>query len=182
MAEKLISVAKKEGGKKGVDIVGMSDMGGVKYFNVVLESANGDLTLMDAVLEGFNAPVDEAAEERKGGASGLGKMLLSAGDKTVALLCHIPKVLQEEKPDVKATEWMDKLVAAAGGKVAKREDGEEVIKVLLEGDAENGHFPLKMRDAAQTAGFAFLREKKLIPDVDSDDDYIPDPESVGIEW
>ncbi len=39
-----------------------------------------------------------------------------------------------------------------------------------------------MRDAAQTAGFAFLREKGCIPDEDSDDDYIPDPEAAGIEW
>ncbi|PNW83263.1 hypothetical protein CHLRE_05g233050v5 [Chlamydomonas reinhardtii] len=177
-----VKAAKKEGGKKGVDIVGMSDMGGVKFFNVVLESANGDLALMDAVLEGFNAPVDEGAEERKGGAGGLGKMLLSAGDKTVALLCNVPKELQESYPHVKATEWMDKLVAAAGGKVAKREDGEEVIKVLIEGDSEKGLFPLKMRDAAQTAGFAFLREQNLIPADDSDDDYIPDPEAAGIEW
>ncbi|GFR53048.1 hypothetical protein Agub_g15749 [Astrephomene gubernaculifera] len=179
MAEK---VAKKEGGKKGVDICGMSDMGGVKFFNVVLESANGDLDLISAVLEGMNAPVDEAAEERKGGAGHLGKMLLSAGDKTVALLCNIPAELAEQYPHVKASAWMDKLVEAAGGKVVKREDSENLIKVLIEGDSEKGLFPLKMRDAAQTSGFAFLRENGLIPDDDSDDDYIPDPEAAGIEW
>lgn len=32
---------------------------------------------------GMNAEVDEAAEERKGGAGHLGKMLLSAGTKSV---------------------------------------------------------------------------------------------------
>lgn len=37
------------------------------------------------VLAGMNAEVDEAAEERKGGAGHLGKMLLSAGDKQVRL-------------------------------------------------------------------------------------------------
>lgn len=32
---------------------------------------------------GMNAPVDEGAEERKGGAGEIGKMLLSAGDSQV---------------------------------------------------------------------------------------------------
>lgn len=179
MAEK---AAIKEGGKKGVDVVGMSDMGGVKFFNVVVETAEGNLDLISAVLKGMNAPVDESAEERKGGAGSLGKMLLSAGDKTLALLCNIPKDLQGAYENVKMNAWVDKLVAAAGGKVVTREEEEEVIKVLIEGDADAGLFPLKMRDAAQNAGFAFLRENGLIPDVDSDDDYIPDPEAAGIEW
>ncbi|GLC42912.1 hypothetical protein PLESTB_001813800 [Pleodorina starrii] len=174
--------AKKEGGKKGVDISGMSDMGGVKFFNVTLESCNGDLELVSTALEGMNAPVDEAAEERKGGAGHLGKLLLSAGDKTLALVCNVPKDLAEQYEHVKASEWVDKVVEAAGGKVAKREEEGEVIKVLIEGDTENGLFPLKMRDAASSAGFAFLREKNLLPADDSDDDYIPDPEAAGIEW
>lgn len=109
-------------------------MGGVKFFNIVLETAEGDLTAMDAVLEGMNAQVDEAAEERKGGAGHLGKMLLSAGDKTVALVCNIPKDLAAQYEHVKMSEWMDKLVTAAGGNVAKREESEETIKV--------GAFPL----------------------------------------
>lgn len=179
MAEK-ISV--KEGGKKGIDIGGMSDLGGVKFFNVVLESANGELALMDAVLKGMNAEVDESAEERRGGAGHLGKMLLSAGDKTVALLCNIPKELAAQYEHVKMAAWMDKLVEAAGGKVVSREETDEVVKVLIEGDVSKELFPLKMRDAAQTAGFAFLRESNLLPADDSDDDYIPDPASVGIEW
>lgn len=104
-------------------------MGGVKFFNIVLETADGDLAAMDAVLEGMNAVVDEAAEERKGGAGHLGKMLLSAGDKTVALVCNIPKDLASQYEHVKMSEWMDKLVTAAGGNVAKREEGEETIKV-----------------------------------------------------
>ncbi|PNH10152.1 hypothetical protein TSOC_003166 [Tetrabaena socialis] len=178
-----VKACKKEGGKKGVDIVGMSDLGGVKFFNIVLEEAKGDLNLIGAVLEGMNAEVDEAAEERKGGANHLGKMLLSAGDKTVAFLCNIPKELAGSYPAVKMSEWMDALVAASGGKVVTREETDEVIKVLVEGDIEKELFPLKMRDAAQNAGFAFLRTNGLIPDGgDSDDDYIPDPEAAGIEW
>jgi len=47
-----------------------------------------------------------------------------------------------------------------------------VIKIVGEGDASKELFPLKMRDAAQAAGFAYIKSKGLIPDEDSDD-YIP---------
>lgn len=38
-----------------------------------IETANGDLELLQCVMDGANAEVDEAAEERKGGAGALGK-------------------------------------------------------------------------------------------------------------
>ncbi len=47
-------------------------MGGVSFFNLAIESADGEFELLDKVLEGANAPVDEAAEERKGGAANIG--------------------------------------------------------------------------------------------------------------
>ena len=128
----------------------------------------------------MNAEVDEAAEERKGGASALGKMLLSAGDKALAVLCHVPKALQDATPAFSIKEWAQAVADASGAKVV--EEGDEIIKLLGEGDAAAEKFPLKMRDAAQAAGFAYIRSKGLIPDNDSDDDYVPDPESVGIEW
>lgn len=44
-------------------------------------------------------------------------------------------------------------------------------------------FPLKLRDEASAAGFALLRKKGLVPDADSDDDFVCDPEAAGIgEW
>jgi hypothetical protein len=60
-----------------------------QFFTIALEVPNGDMGLMDAVLEGMNAEVDESAEERKGGAGALGKMLLSAGDKALAVVCQV---------------------------------------------------------------------------------------------
>lgn len=47
-----------------------------------------------------------------------------------------------------------------------------MIKIVGEGDAAKELFPLKMRDAAQAAGFAYIKSKGLIPEEDSDD-YIP---------
>jgi hypothetical protein len=40
------------------------------------------------------------------------------------------------------------------------------------GDSTKELFPLKMRDAAQAAGFAYIKSKGLIPEEDSDD-YLP---------
>ena len=49
--EKQIKAAKKEGGKKGVDAAGMSDLGGVKYFHITVDTPEGDVELLRAVLE-----------------------------------------------------------------------------------------------------------------------------------
>lgn len=58
------------------------------------------------------------------------------------------------------------------------------MQVLLECDASAGLFPLKVRDATQEAGFAYLRENNCLPagGDDSDDDYVPDLEAEGISW
>lgn len=61
----------------------MSDMGGVKHFNVAVDTPNGSIELLKKVLEGANKEVDEGAEERKGGAGHLGKCFFSAGDEAV---------------------------------------------------------------------------------------------------
>lgn len=167
----------KEGGKKGIDLSGMNDLGGVKYFNVVVETPCGKMDMLEKVLQGMNQEVDETAEERRGGAGELGKMLLSAGEgdsNVLALLCFIPKALAEATPTVTADAWMDTLVEAAGGTVVSREKDGDVVKVVIAGDSAKGLFCLKMRDAAQTAGFAYLRANGLLPADDSDDDYIPD--------
>lgn len=49
--DKQIKAAKKEGGKKGVDAAGMSDLGGVKYFHITVDTPEGNLELLKAVLE-----------------------------------------------------------------------------------------------------------------------------------
>lgn len=72
-------------------------MGGIQYFNVSVETPEGDMALLEKVLEGANAPVDEAAEERKGGAGDIGKFLLSAGETQLVGIGHVPKALAEAK-------------------------------------------------------------------------------------
>ena len=53
---------------QGVDLDGVSAMGGVLFFNIAVDTPNGDFFLLEKVLEGANTEVDESAEERKGGA------------------------------------------------------------------------------------------------------------------
>lgn len=171
----------KEGGKKGVDMCGMSDLGGVKFFTITLETPNGDMALMDAVLEGMNAEVDESAEERKGGAGALGKMLLSAGEKQLAVVCQVPKALQESNPAFNMKDWVQVVVESTGAKIT--EEGEELVRLVAAADPDNDRFPLKMRDSAQNACFAYLRTKGLLPADDSDsDDMPPNPEDFGVAW
>ncbi|GBF88766.1 flagellar associated protein [Raphidocelis subcapitata] len=178
---KAVKASVKEGGKKGVDMCGMSDLGGVKFFTITLETPNGDMQLMDAVLEGMNAEVDESAEERKGGAGALGKMLLSAGDKQLAVVCHVPKALQESNSSFSLKEWVKVVVDATGAEVT--EEGEELVRIVAAANADKGAFPLKMRDTAQNESVAYLRKKGLLPDDDSDsDDMPPNAEDFGVAW
>lgn len=61
----------------------MRDMGGVKHFNVSVDTPNGSIELIKLVLEGANKEVEEGSEERKGGAGDIGKCFYSAGDHAV---------------------------------------------------------------------------------------------------
>lgn len=54
-----------------------------------------------------------------------------------------------------------------------------MIKIVGKGDSTKELFPLKMRDAAQAAGFAYIKSKGLIPEEDSDD-YIPVSGAAGV--
>eukprot|EP01147_Barroeca_monosierra_P001499 gene1499-4657_t len=176
--EKQIKAAKKEGGKKGQDIAGLYDMGGISYYQLSMESCEGSLELLQHALDGANVEVDEKAEDRKGGAGHLGKMFLSASDSQVAVICHVPKDRLEV---VKPKEWVESFLSVFDGKIV--EESEEVVKVVLPGDKENERFPLKMRDEAINLGFAYLCKKGLVRD-DDDDDMLDGEalEDAGIEW
>ena len=78
--EKLRKKVIKEGGKKGVEIEGASDMGGLEFFCTTIESPDGDVELLLLAMTAMNAPADpDNAEERKGCSGHVGKMIFSAG-------------------------------------------------------------------------------------------------------
>ncbi|MEW5297120.1 MAG: hypothetical protein WDW38_005932 [Sanguina aurantia] len=173
--EKAKKAAFKEGGKKGVDLDGVSALGGVSFFNISVETPEGDMELLEAVLEGANVEVDEAADERKGGAGKIGKMFFSSGVNQLAMICHVPKELAEK---LTLAEWMEAVLKPIGGSVLESTD--EVAKAIVLGNVEAGKFPIKMRDEAISAGFALLRSKGLVIDDDSDDENYA--EAAGVEW
>lgn len=73
----------KEGGKKAQDIIGMADMGGLKFFCTFIETAEGDLRLLDASMDAMNVEVDPESEERKGGSGEIGKVIISQSEEQV---------------------------------------------------------------------------------------------------
>eukprot|EP00056_Hartaetosiga_gracilis_P018771 m.11838 g.11838 ORF g.11838 m.11838 type:complete len:242 (+) comp7049_c0_seq1:75-800(+) len=180
--EKQIKAALKEGGKKGQDIAGLYDMGGISFYHISLEKCEGSMELVLKAMEGANKKVDEGADDRKGGAGHVGKMFLSSNNDQVAIACFVPKELQE-KHEVTPKVWLEVFLSNFDGEI--KEEGEELVTAVLPANKEKERFPVKMRDEAINLGFAFLVQKGLINDDDDDSDFGLDGdalEEAGIEW
>merc|ERR1712118_163617 len=76
----------KEGGKRGVEIEGAADMGGLQFFCCAVDLPEGDLELTTECMNAMNAKSDPTEEERKGGSGHIGKMIFSAGAKQLAIV------------------------------------------------------------------------------------------------
>merc|ERR1740123_2782608 len=74
----------KEGGKRGVEIEGAADMGGLQFFCTAVQEPEGDLELTVESMKAMNAKSDPTEEERKGGSGHVGKMLFCAGADQLA--------------------------------------------------------------------------------------------------
>merc|ERR1719162_556812 len=104
----------KEGGKRGVEIEGAADMGGVTFFcTKVLEPA-GDLDMLVESVKAMNAKSDPSEEERKGGSGKIGKTVWSMADyNNLCIVSYVPK---EEQKHLTATEWLDDIKLMIGAK------------------------------------------------------------------
>jgi len=162
--DKALKACLKEGGKKGQDGCGMATFGS-HFFNSTVESANGNMRLLEKVLEGMNTVVDENAEERKGGAGDLGKMLFNRTETKLLILCHTPPEVMEKAT---AKEWMAPVLKQTGAKVIS--ETPNIIKAELDNDPDNQVFVFKRCDQGLAASFEFLRSRQLLPDDDDDDD------------
>lgn len=164
---------KKEGGKRGVEIEGAADMGGLEFFSTALEEPNGDVTLLLKSLEAMNAKPIPGEEERKGCSGHIGKAIFSAGDEQLAVVTYLPPGWKADTSKHQQTttpeEWVKAIIANFGGEVQKctASYGTAIIKK----DDSKGVFPLKIRDPMILESNNFLRSKGLFPeDKDSDDD------------
>merc|ERR1712222_213773 len=104
----------KEGGKRGIEIEGAADMGGLQFFCTSVDEPDGDMEFMDECMTAMNAKVDPTEEERKGGSGHIGKMLFSAGSEQLAVVAYVPKDKQSE---LSCEEWLKTVLGTQGGEI-----------------------------------------------------------------
>ena len=191
--EKLKAKIIKEGGKKGVEIEGASDMGGLDFFCTTMELPDGNLEYLELSMLAMNAEPDPEAEDRKGCSGHIGKMIFSASVEQLALVAYVPAGEFNKSADkVDVTAWMNHVLdAIKPGEVTKPAfstisripdkktgdiltgtDGKingKVVVAVAKSNPEAGKFALKDKDAAMAAAFAYLRSKGAFPE-DNDED------------
>jgi len=171
--KKLIKTAIKEGGKRGVEIEGAADMGGLQFFCTSVDAPQGDVELMTLCLEAMNEKSDPTEEERKGGSGAIGKMIFSAGTDQLAVAAYVPdaplKDLEGNPATLVTEDWLKAVLVLFGGKVVST--SKTVCVGTVQADGDKNIFPLKIREPMILEANNFLRKKKLFPeDTGSDDD------------
>merc|ERR1712100_787849 len=178
---KQVKAIEKEGGKKGVEIEGASDMGGLAFFCTTLMEPDG--VAEDLVL-GFTAmnadPPEDPEEERRGGAWHVGKMVFSAGPEFLQIICNVPEDLQVDKQfddrlrkATNASEWvqyvLDAFAKEAPGCKVNADSTASFAPAAIPANKEKGVFPLKIKDDAMSAAYRLLRERGCFNDDSSSD-------------
>jgi len=174
--EKLKAKIIKEGGKKGVEIEGASDMGGLDFFCTTMELPEGNLEYLTLSMDAMNADPDPEAEDRKGCSGHVGKMIFSAGVEQLAIVAYVPAGEHNKsagKVDIKT--WIEDVCKATGGTVvsppaaASSPKGGSIATAIVKSDPSNGKFAIKDKDTAMAAAFTYLRAHGAFPDDDGDD-------------
>jgi len=159
----LVKKVKKEGGKRGVEIEGAADMGGLQFFCTMVELPDGDLDLLKTCVDAMNEKSDPTEEERKGGSGAIGKMVFSAGTEQLGVLAYVPEAKQGE---LNCEEWLKAVLANFGGSMI--ESGASVCTGVVKTDSDKNVFPLKIREPMILEANNFLRKKGLFPEDDGD--------------
>merc|ERR1740116_683222 len=129
----------KEGGKRGVEIEGAADMGGLQFFCTAVDLPDGDLDLLVESMGAMNAESDPTQEERKGGSGHVGKMIFSAGTEQLAVVAYVPEAKQAE---LSCEEWLKAVLATFGGGVL--DVAKDISTGAVKTNADKGIFPLKI--------------------------------------
>ena len=135
------------------------------------------MELLQLSMTAMNAPADpDNAEERKGCSGHVGKMVFSAGVSQLAMVAYVPEAPLKNGTKIDISDWGISVCNAVGGKIlggpekADSPNGGLTLKMSVAADAEKGKFPLKDKDTAMQAAFAYLRSKGAFPEDDGDDD------------
>jgi len=156
----------KEGGKRGVEIEGAADMGGLQFFCTKVDEPEGDVDLLVLSVNAMNEKSDPTEEERKGGSGNIGKMVFSAGTERLAVVAYVP---EEKQGELVCKEWLEKVLSLfPGGKVLSED------KFLCSGeipaDGDKNIFPLKIRESLILEANNYLRKLGLFPEDKDDSD------------
>merc|ERR1712107_611968 len=163
---KKLKKAIKEGGKRGVEIEGAADMGGLQYFCTSVDEPEGDTDLLMESVKAMNAKSDPTEEERKGGSGHIGKMVFSAGSEHLAIVaCVAP----EKESELNCEEWLNKVLGMYGGSKMLSKAKDYCVGVIA-ADSEKNIFPLKIREGLILEANNFLRGKGLFPEDNGSDD------------
>eukprot|EP00474_Spongospora_subterranea_P008488 CRZ08946.1 hypothetical protein [Spongospora subterranea] len=176
---KLVAKVIKEGGKKGVEIEGVADMGGLKFFVTNVDTPEGDMDLLTECMNAMNAKVDEGAEERKGGSGAIGKLIFSCDAEKLLACAYVPTPLAA---DINVLEWLNDVLSKYSGKILCAEpevEGGFMAKGYVDVNAEAGVFPLKIRDPALKIAIQYLIGKGQFPDDDDDEE---EEEAMGDDF
>merc|ERR1711972_170229 len=157
--------AVKEGGKRGVEIEGAADMGGLQFFCTSVDVPEGDLELLESCVKAMNAKSDPTEEERKGGSGHIGKMIFSAGTEQLAVAAYVP---EEKKKELVAEEWLKSVLSLHSGELVS--SSESLCMGVVKANADKGVFPLKIREPMIVEANNVLRKKGLFPEDDGDSD------------
>jgi hypothetical protein len=165
--EKLKKVI-KEGGKRGVEIEGAADMGGLQFFCCSVDEPEGDLELLKESIKAMNAKPIPGDEERKGCSGHIGKMIFSVGIDQLGIAAFVPP---EKQSELSCEEWLTAVLNSQGGEVS--EAAKEVSTGFVKTNSDKNVFPLKIREPMIIEANNFLRKRGLFPeDNDSDDDVV----------
>jgi len=155
----------KEGGKRGVEIEGAADMGGLQFFCTSVDEPDGDIEMALECVKAMNAEPEPDAEERKGCSKHVGKMVFSAGVDQLACVAYVPEAKQGE---LSGKEWLQAVVSIhPGGKVLT--DAKDFCTGCIPANADKGIFPLKIKESLILESNNFLRNKGLFPEDKGDD-------------
>merc|ERR1719261_228403 len=112
--EKQLKKVVKEGGKRGVEIEGAADMGGLQFFCTSVDEPEGDLDMLVESLNAMNAVAIPGDEERKGCSGHIGKTIFSCGTERLAVVAYVP---EDKQSVLNCEEWLNGTLQNFQGKV-----------------------------------------------------------------
>jgi len=155
----------KEGGKRGVEIEGAADMGGLQFFCTSVDEPEGDVEMNLECAKAMNAKSDPTDEERKGGSGHIGKMIFSAGVTQLAIVAYVP---EDKQGELVCEEWLKQVLSLYSGEL--KSAGKEYSTGIIAANSDKNIFPLKIREPLILEANNFLRKRGLFPEDDGDDD------------